>query len=219
MTAAIVAAAGIGQRASDGDRLPKQFRLLAGRPLIAWSLDVLRSTCDPVVVAVPADHLDDARNLLDDGIVITAGGATRQESIMRALDEVAADRVVIHDAARPFVTKELVSSVISALDDADGAIAAIPVGDTIKSVADGRILETVDRARLWAAQTPQAFVTAVLRDAHEAAQRDDFRATDDAQLVEWHGCRVAIVEGAATNMKITTTVDFEIAQALAERLR
>ena len=219
MTAAILAAAGSGTRVGTPDTSPKQFRSLAGRPLIAWSLDVLRAVCDPVVVAVPPDRIDDARSLLEDGVVITAGGESRQESVMRALDEIASDRVVIHDAARPFVTKELVLAVIDALDDADGAIAAVPLQDTIKVVDDARIVETLDRARLWAAQTPQAFTTDVLRNAHETARRENYHVTDDAQLVEWQGGRVAIVEGFPTNMKITTEADFEIAEALALRSR
>ncbi|MDQ4065174.1 MAG: 2-C-methyl-D-erythritol 4-phosphate cytidylyltransferase [Actinomycetota bacterium] len=217
MTAAILAAAGAGERAASADPLPKQFRLLAGRPLISWSLDVLRSVCDPVVVAVPADHIDDARSLLDDGVVITAGGATRQESVMRALDEITSEQVIVHDAARPFVTKELVTAVIDALDDVDGAIAVVPVQDTVKRVEQGRIVETLDRDGLCAAQTPQAFKTAVLREAHEAARRAGYHATDDAQLIEWRGGRVAVVEGSPLNIKITAASDFDIAEALARR--
>lgn len=217
MTAAIVAAAGAGARAAGADPLPKQFRLLAGRPLIAWSLDVLRVVCDPVVVAVPPERIEESRALLDEGVVITAGGATRQESVMRALDEITAERVVVHDAARPFVTKELVGAVIDALDQADAAIAAIPVGDTIKRVEERHIVATLDRSELWAAQTPQAFTTSVLREAHEAARSAAYHATDDAQLVEWHGGKVALVEGSAANMKITTATDMEIAEALARR--
>lgn len=212
--AAIVAAAGAGERAGSGD-LPKQFRPLAGKPLLAWSVDVLRDACDEIVVVAPRAHLEIAGEICGDGVAIVAGGPTRQVSVANGLSSVHADKVLVHDAARPFVTKQLVAAVLDALDGADAAICALPISDTLKQVADARVARTVDRAALWAAQTPQAFVTEVLRHAHERAALDKIDLTDDAALIERAGGSVAIVEGDVRNIKITTAADLDLAASIA----
>jgi 2-C-methyl-D-erythritol 4-phosphate cytidylyltransferase len=150
---------------------------------------------------------------------VVGGGPTRQESVANGLAHVAADVVVIHDAARPLVTPGLVERVVAALEGADGAITASRVGETVKEVDAGFVTSTVDRSALWLAQTPQAFRTKVLSEAHERAAADDFRSTDDAQLIEHYGGRVAIVESTAANLKITHADDFLVAEALLNQRR
>jgi 2-C-methyl-D-erythritol 4-phosphate cytidylyltransferase len=173
---------------------------------------VLASTCDRVVFAVPPDVVSAVSALSDPPRV--AGGTARSESVRNALAAVPdADVVVIHDAARPFVTENLVRRCIAAVEaGADGAIAAAPVTDTIKEAdADGRVVRTLDRSALWSIQTPQAFRADVLRRALDG---DIATATDDASLVEALGGDVRIVESTARNFKITWPEDLERAEAL-----
>jgi len=195
----IVPAAGAGERL--GADVPKAFAVLGGRPMVEWSLDVLREVCDRVVVAVPADRLDPPD--------FVAGGTTRSESVRNALDAAPeASVVVVHDAARPLVTVELVRRCLDALEGFDGVIAAVPVTDTVKVVEEGQVIRTPDRGRLWAAQTPQVFRADVLRGA------SGNEATDDAALVEAIGGRVRVVEGTPENIKVTTALDVRIAEML-----
>ena len=133
----------------------------------------------------------------------------------RGLELVSAPTVVVHDAARPFLTTSLVKRVLEALERFDGVVAAEPVEETLKRVADDRVVDTVDRAHVWRAQTPQAFLTEVLRASHARAARDGLAATDDAQLVERAGGRVGIVRGDRRNIKLTYEEDFKLAEAIA----
>jgi 2-C-methyl-D-erythritol 4-phosphate cytidylyltransferase len=195
----IIPAAGAGERL--GADVPKAFAVLGGRPMVEWSLDVLRDVCDRVVVAVPPDRAEPPD--------FVAGGATRSESVRNALAAAAeASVVVVHDAARPLVTVALVRRCIDALAGVDGVIAAIPVNDTVKEVEDEHVLRTPDRRRLWAAQTPQVFRADVLRRAAGA------EGTDDASLVEAIGGRVRVVQGAPENFKVTTPLDVRVAEML-----
>jgi 2-C-methyl-D-erythritol 4-phosphate cytidylyltransferase len=195
----IVPAAGAGERL--GADVPKAFAVLGGRPMVEWSLDVLREVCDRVVVAVPADRVE-----LPDFV---AGGKTRSASVMNALEAAPeASVVVVHDAARPLVTVDLVQRCLDALEGYDGVVAALPVTDTVKEVEAGEVIRTPDRGRLWAAQTPQVFRADVLRRANGA------EATDDASLVEAIGGRVRVVEGTPENFKVTTALDARIAETL-----
>jgi 2-C-methyl-D-erythritol 4-phosphate cytidylyltransferase len=208
-TVGILAGAGAGDRL--GADQPKAFIRCAGRELWRWSADVLVATCDRVVFAVPPAWMEDE----DPGIERVAGGASRSESVRNALAVVPdADVVVIHDAARPFATEELVRRCIAAVEDgADGAVAAAPVTDTIKEADEsGRVVRTLDRDRLWSIQTPQAFRAHVLRQALETERVAD--ATDDASLVEALGGEVRIVESTAANFKVTWPDDLERAEAL-----
>ncbi len=195
----IIPAAGAGERL--GADVPKAFAVLGGRPIVELSLDVLRDVCDRVVVAVPPDRAEPPD--------FVAGGATRSESVRNALAAAAeASVVVVHDAARPLVTVDLVRRCIDALAGVDGVIAAIPVNDTVKEVEDEHVLRTPDRRRLWAAQTPQVFRADVLRRAAGA------EGTDDASLVEAIGGRVRVVQGAPENFKVTTPLDVRVAEML-----
>ena len=212
--AAIIAAGGRGERAAGG--VPKQFRLLAGRPFLSWSIDALRTAgCDPIVVVVPSEHLGAiAGELGEADVILTAGGESRQASVASGLDEVASSAVVIHDGARPLLTPADVERVLEPLDRHDGAITGMPMDETLKRAEEGRVIETVDRAGLWRVQTPQAFRTSVLRSAHESALRDGFEGTDDAALVERAGGSVVLVTGSRLNLKVTYPEDFALAEAL-----
>jgi 2-C-methyl-D-erythritol 4-phosphate cytidylyltransferase / 2-C-methyl-D-erythritol 2,4-cyclodiphosphate synthase len=177
--------------------------------------------CDPVIVVVPPEHVALARSLCT-GLartVVTAGGATRRASVTAGLELVATENVVVHDAARPFLQPRWVELVSSALEDADGAIVAVPVDDTLKRVAGGRVVATVDRTDLWTAQTPQAFRVDALRAAHRAAVDEGLEATDDAQLVETYGGRVVVIEGERTNLKLTYPEDFALAESIMRSTR
>jgi 2-C-methyl-D-erythritol 4-phosphate cytidylyltransferase len=199
----IVPAAGRGERLGAGG--PKAFVVCAGRPLIEWSLDVLREVCDRVVVAVPEGMP------YPDSVT---GGPVRSDSVRRAVEAAPeADVYVVHDAARPFVTRDLVERCIADVRGGwDGAIAAARMTDTVKEAAeDGRVRRTLDRSSLWAVQTPQVFMAAVLRSALEQPLED---ATDDAMLVEQAGGAVRVVAAPATNFKITTPEDLERAAGL-----
>jgi 2-C-methyl-D-erythritol 4-phosphate cytidylyltransferase len=198
----IVPAAGRGERL--GSDVPKAFAACAGRPLIEWSLDVLRSVCDRVVVAVPPGMR------YPDSV---EGGPVRSDSVRRALAAAPeASVVVVHDAARPLVTRELVERCIAGLDGYDAAIAAARVTDTIKEVDDdGLVRRTLDRSTLWAVQTPQVFDAAVLRRALDRPLEELATATDDAALVEG---RVRVVEAPPENFKVTTAADLERAASL-----
>ena len=196
---AVVVAAGSGTRFGG----PKQFAELEGRRVVDWALVASRSVADGVVLVVPRDHLDDEAPAAD---VVVAGGATRSESVRAGLAAVpaGADVVVVHDAARPFAAPALFEAVVACVRaGADGAVPGVAIADTVKRVAGGRVVGTLDRAELVAVQTPQAFAADILRRAHAAGGE----ATDDAALVEAAGGRVMVVPGDPANTKITLRTD------------
>ncbi len=214
MAVALLVAAGSGERLGAGR--PKAFVVLAGRPMLEWSLDALRAAgVSEIVVALPPGA--DA----PEGCIGVTGGATRSGSVRAALAAAPPDHhVVVHDAARPLVTAEHFRAALAALSDADGAIAAAPVNDTIKEAAHDRLVTaTLDRSRLWAIQTPQAFRRAVLERALDVGDDVLAAATDDAWLVERAGGTVRVVESSPANLKVTTPHDLLIAEhLLADRL-
>jgi 2-C-methyl-D-erythritol 4-phosphate cytidylyltransferase len=207
---AIVVAGGTGSRFG----APKQFADLGGRPLVAWSLESARQACDGVVLVVPAVVPPGPW----DADVVVTGGATRSESVRAGLAAVPgeADIVAVHDAARPLTRPALWAAVLDAVAaGADGAIPASPVIDTVKEVGPDGHLVTLDRSRLVAVQTPQAFRADLLRRAHRAGKD----ATDDAALVEAAGGHVVLVEGPPDNVKVTSPIDLILAAALASVVR
>jgi len=219
---AIIVAAGSGIRL--GRQTPKAFVRVAGRTLLGYSLGVMRQVDEiaEAVIAVPAGmeraaRAEAAAAGLEIPIKITAGGAERQDSvrIALALTSAEAEIVVVHDAARPFATRMIFRDSIEAAARVGASIAALPVADTLKRVDGGSIIATLPRAGLWQAQTPQCFRREVLVAAHERAARERIGATDDAELVERLGLRVAVVDGSASNLKITTPDDLKLAEALA----
>ena len=218
--AAVVVAAGRGVRA--GGNLPKQYRELAGEPVIRSSLALF--AWHGQIAAVQAVIHPDDRSSYDTaakGLRLLApvpGGATRQASVRAGLEALSGrppDIVLVHDAARPFCSAELVSRAIVACGETGAAIPALEVTDTIKRVdSGGHVAGTVDRAHLRAVQTPQAFKFSALLEAHHRAAkegRDDF--TDDAALAEWAGIQVATFPGESGNVKLTTDEDFAKAEA------
>ena len=213
--AAIVVAGGRGLRA--GGPTAKQYRAVGGEPVIRLSLALFAQ--HPAVRWVqPVIHADDSAQFAaaTGGLTILApvpGGASRQASVragLEALSEQRPDVVLIHDAARPFASPELVARTIAAARETGAAVPALPVADTVKSVdAAGCITATLDRASMRAVQTPQAFTFDRILDAHRraaAAGRDEF--PDDAALAEWAGMTVSTVEGEQGNVKLTTAEDF-----------
>ena len=223
---AIIVAAGSGTRL--GSALPKAFVPLGGRTILSYSLQTLASVTAVVelVLAVPAGMERAARKEINVAglelpVKITAGGRERQESVRIALALTSAESelVVVHDAARPFATAELFQRCLKRAERTGAAIAGIPVSDTLKRVDQSeRISATLERAGLWQAQTPQAFVRELLIEAHERALQNQLVATDDADLVERIGHEVEVVEGSPVNLKITTADDLTLAKALATGL-
>jgi 2-C-methyl-D-erythritol 4-phosphate cytidylyltransferase len=218
-TAAILAAGGTGSRArGTRDELPKQLRRLGDRTVLEWSLAALSGAeCAPVILVVPTTLIEEISSIVSGHaeIEVVAGGETRQMSVANGLERVSTDTVVVHDAARPFATSQLVRRVTGALGSADGAIAALPLDETVKEVDGEVIVKTLDRRNLWRAQTPQTFRTSVLRQAHDRALSEGFEATDDAQLVERCGGKIIVVEGERLNLKLTHPDDLETAFAIA----
>jgi 2-C-methyl-D-erythritol 4-phosphate cytidylyltransferase len=226
---ALILAAGRGERL--GARVPKGRVPLGGRPLVMWSIDVLRQLpeVERLVVALPFESTGATHTWAfnwrppSPEIVAVAGGATRSESVRLALAAAGpGDPVLVHDAARPLVTVELARHTLAALEggggaDLDAAIAAAPVTDTIKRAADHVVTETLDRSDLWAVQTPQVFRRAALERALDVPSALLAQATDDAWLVERCGGRVAIVPSSGANLKVTTEVDLELAELLLAR--
>jgi 2-C-methyl-D-erythritol 4-phosphate cytidylyltransferase len=222
VTYAIVPAGGLGTRM--GSRRPKQYLRVGRLPILIATLKALVRAPEVagIVVAVPEAHVAATRRLLARLRVprildVVAGGADRQESVWRALQRIpeGAERVVVHDAVRPFIDAALVARVLAAAASGGAATCGIPVRETVKRVTDGAIEATIPRQGLWLTQTPQAFTRALLWEAHDKARRDGFAGTDDAVLVERLGVTVAMVHGLAQNLKITTPEDLQTARAWA----
>lgn len=217
--AAVIVAAGSGARV--GGDTPKQWRDLAGRPVIRWSVEALLAAgAEAVVLALrPGDEVLAEAALADLPRWSTVrGGALRADSVRAGLAALAGsgvEAVLVHDAARPFVASGHVAALLAALADADGAIPALPVSDTLKHEGKpGRVGGTTPRAALWRAQTPQAFRLDALAAAY-AALPPDLEPTDDAQVIERAGGAVALVQGDPRLMKLTYAEDFPMAEALA----
>jgi 2-C-methyl-D-erythritol 4-phosphate cytidylyltransferase len=208
----IVVAGGAGRRFG---RL-KQFSELGGRPVLAWAVEACRTRSAGVVLVLPDAPATEAPDRHGADAVV-AGGATRADSVRSGLAAVPDDAavIVVHDAARPLASSALFDAVLAAVTDggADGAVPGVPPSDTIKAVDEsGRVTDTLDRTRLVAVQTPQAFRAALLRRAH--AEAPAAAATDDAMLVEAVGGVVQVVPGDPGNLKITDPDDLDLAERL-----
>jgi 2-C-methyl-D-erythritol 4-phosphate cytidylyltransferase len=218
----VIVAAGSGTRTGSNEL--KQFRWVAGKPMLLHSIQAFhrRSDVALVVAVLPRSVVGDPPPWIFqcdvDRLLISVGGRERGESVWNGLEDLEEEIqvVVIHDAARPLVTDATIDAVIREARRGRGAVAALPVVDTLKEVADdGGIMRTIDRARLWRAQTPQAFPREMIERAHVQARRDNVSATDDAALCERLGLPVVVVRGSERAMKITEESDFTRAESLA----
>jgi len=214
---ALIVAAGSGTRL--GGDVPKQYLPLAGRAVLRHSVETFlrHPAISGVRVVISAEH----RALYDSAVAGLAilppvpGGASRQDSVrngLKSLADLRPDRVLIHDAARPFLTGDIIDRTLAALDEAPGAVVAVPVTDTLKRGHDGRVAGTVDRSALWRAQTPQGFRYADIVAAHRQAKGSAM--TDDAAVAEAAGLPVKLVMGADDNFKITTAEDLRRAERM-----
>jgi len=208
--AAIIAAGGSGKRMGR----PKQFLPLLGRAVVEWSLEVFKKikSIEQIILTVSGDDLERAKNL---GVLVVEGGAERQDSVANGLKFVSpdCDLVLIHDGARPLITPDIVEKAMAEAREHGAVVVGVPVADTIKQVESGDWLveKTVDRGKLWQAQTPQVFKHEIITQAYKKARQ---KATDDAQLVEDFGKKVKMVMGSYQNIKITTPEDLIIAEAI-----
>jgi 2-C-methyl-D-erythritol 4-phosphate cytidylyltransferase len=218
----VIVAAGTGSR-TDSPEL-KQFRWVAGKPMLLHAVHAFQRRPDValVVCVLPRSHAGDPPPWLFqadlDRLLVSTGGRDRGESVWNGLEDLPEDVAVavIHDAARPLVTDQTIDAVISEARRGRGAVAALPVVDTLKEAgADGMVIRTVDRAGLWRAQTPQAFPRAMIEHAYVQARRDGVTATDDAALCERLGLPVVVVRGSERALKITEEADFARAEQLA----
>ncbi|HOJ13570.1 MAG TPA: 2-C-methyl-D-erythritol 4-phosphate cytidylyltransferase [Deltaproteobacteria bacterium] len=199
----------------------KQFLDLGGIPVLRRSAECFERClpCDRIVVAVPPEDVERASGILQGmavELIVTPGGATRRESVYNALRHCRpGGTVVVHDGVRPLVAPELARRVVSGLEGCHGCIPALPLTDTVKEAREGFVARTVPRAGLVCVQTPQAFVTDALVEAHQKAHRHKKAAyTDDSSLLEEAGMRVRIVDGDPLNIKITYPADLALAEAI-----
>ncbi|GFN23132.1 MAG: 2-C-methyl-D-erythritol 4-phosphate cytidylyltransferase [Thermoanaerobacteraceae bacterium] len=220
---ALVAAAGQGRRMGAGRN--KVLLNLRGRPVLTYSLDVLESSplVHAVIVITRREDMDQCREILGSRyskvVGLVEGGEERQDSVYRGLKALPEETelVAVHDAARPLMDEGLLARVVAAAREWGGAVAAVPVRDTIKrDDGQGLVGETLVRQNLWAAQTPQVFRRAWLEEAYRRGRAEGWRVTDDASLVEKCGYPVKLVKGDYRNLKITTPYDLLLAAALLE---
>jgi 2-C-methyl-D-erythritol 4-phosphate cytidylyltransferase len=223
---ALIPCAGTGSRS--GAAMPKQYRTVAGRDLLHYTLaafDACSEFAQTLVVIAPDDQHFDARRFAGLRFAVRrCGGASRQASVLNGLNALAefgaadGDWVLVHDAARPGITPVLIRSLIGALkDDPVGGIIALPVADTLKRVDAGsgeHIARTESRNGLWQAQTPQMFRVGMLREAILRAQQDGHDLTDEASAIEWLGHAPRLVQGSLRNFKVTYPEDFDLADAI-----
>jgi 2-C-methyl-D-erythritol 4-phosphate cytidylyltransferase len=214
----VIAAAGQGKRM--GGSVKKQFIELDGKVVLLHTLALFTELDDvtEIVVVTGEEDVPRMKRLLGDypDIKVVAGGMERQDSVRMGLNELrSSDYVLIHDGARPFVSRGALLRLIKTLKKSGAAVLAVPVKDTIKQVSDqGTIIGTPPRKSLWAIQTPQAFPLSLILEAHERANKEGFVGTDDASLVERLGQEVRIVEGEYTNIKLTTQDDLLVGEAI-----
>ncbi|MBQ3715627.1 MAG: 2-C-methyl-D-erythritol 4-phosphate cytidylyltransferase [Fibrobacter sp.] len=213
--AAVLPAGGLGKRM--GGNIPKQLMVLGGKPVYRYSLETFLEMDEiaEVVMAVPADWKDHfEKEFSHPKLKIVVGGAERWQSVENGVNALTsnAEYVLVHDVARPFVSKEIILDVCETLISKGSCLVAKPAVDTIKIAKDGRVETTIDRNTVWMAQTPQAASIALLKKLYGriAAEPLNFTPTDEASILEYFGERVYIVKGNTANDKLTTPEDFEI---------
>lgn len=224
---AIIAAAGCGRRMGGNY---KQFLLLDDKPLVIYSLEVMEKSplITEIILVIPLEKQEYCeqeilyRSCLSKLKCMVAGGPYRQDSVYNGLQAVESgkkeDIVIVHDGVRPFLTERMIERTVGAARKYGATTVAVPVRETIKEADDrGIVVRTLDRTALWTIQTPQAFHYSLLRDAHDKARSEGYRATDDAVLVERMGIRPVLVMGSYDNIKITDHEDLALAEAILRR--
>ena len=213
---AIITAAGSGRRFGEA----KQFKKLHGKPLYEYSLDIFIKSrlFNEVILVIPNNNQEklqgEIKRKYGSQVNLVIGGPERQDSVKNAIQNSnpKVDLVVIHDAARPFITKTLIEKCISACETSDGAIIAMQPHDTIKFSKDNIVEKTIDRSNIWMAQTPQAFNKQKILEAYSSREFDDLIITDESSLMEKLGYKIMIVPGTGKNFKITTLDDWKRAE-------
>ena len=214
---AIITAAGSGRRFGEA----KQFKKLHGKPLYQYSLDTFIKSrlFDEIILVIPNSKQEkvqkEIKRKYSSQVSLVSGGPDRQDSVKNAIQNSNPniDLVVIHDAARPFITTTLIEKCISACETSDGAIIAMQPNDTIKFSKDNIVEKTIDRSNIWMAQTPQAFNKRKILEAYSSIDFEDLIVTDESSLMEKLGYKIMIVPGTGKNFKITTFDDWERAEA------
>ena len=225
-TIVLIPSAGSGSRM--GAKAKKPYLSLGNKPILAHTLLAFEqcSLINEVVLIVAEDEIDYCKTSIVEPFKIRkvnkiiAGGPKRQDSVWEGLKDLNDDceLVMIHDGVRPFVSQEILKKSVHETANSGATVVAVPVKDTIKIVSKkAEVLETIDRSRIWAVQTPQTFARDVLKRAYEKAYKDRFYGTDDASLVERLGVKVKIIPGSYDNMKITTPGDLTLGEAILER--
>ncbi len=217
---AVIVAAGSSERMGGTD---KMFAVLDGKPVLAWVIEVFQACdrIDDIVIVMKQQNLEEGKGLVAEGgwskvKDVCEGGKRRQDSVLNGLDCLGeCDWVVIHDGARPLVTAELIDNGLDAAEETGAAIAAVPVNDTIKMVADDLTIQgTPPRQSLWTAQTPQVFRYDIITNAYRKLK---YQVTDDARAVELMGGSVKIYQGSIDNIKLTTPEDLAVAEILFKK--
>jgi len=222
----LIPAAGIGRRM--GRAVAKQFLLLGDKPLLAHTLLVFQRAAEVdeiIPILAPEDMESCLRDIIEPFHIskvktLVAGGKERQDSVLHGLQKIEKDSsiVLVHDGVRPFVTLDMIREVVEHARKGESVAVGVPVKDTVKEVDEkGFVLRTLERSRLWAIQTPQAFPVKVLRHAYEETDRHNDRCTDDAMLVEQAGGKVRVIMGSYDNIKITTPEDLTLAEEILRR--
>ena len=214
---AIITAAGSGRRFGEA----KQFKKLHGKPLYQYSLDIFIKSrlFDEIILVIPKSHQEkvqkEIKKKYTSQVNVVIGGVDRQDSVKNAIQNSNPniDLVVIHDAARPFITTTLIEKCVYACETSDGAIIAMQSHDTIKFSKGDIVEKTIDRSNIWMAQTPQAFNKHKILEAYSSTDFDDLIVTDESSLMEKLGYKIMIVPGSGKNFKITTFDDWERAEA------
>ena len=215
----VIPAAGSGKRFGEN----KQLKILGDRPLVFHTLRpfIDSELINEIVVVAPKNDVQQLSRELKSmisvkSVMVVAGGNTRQKSVFNGLKAASdsSELICVHDAVRPFVTKELIEKAVNACSEHDGVIVAQSSTDTIKKVMDDQIMETLPRETIWRAQTPQVFSKSALQEALKMAEDENIQETDEASLLERIGYQVGFVEGSSLNIKITTEEDWVFAEAI-----
>jgi 2-C-methyl-D-erythritol 4-phosphate cytidylyltransferase len=219
----IIPAAGSGKRMGAG--MNKLFLKIDDQTIIEMTIAIFGKDerCSEIILPINPDEREMFESLscikeFEEKLTFVQGGAERQESVFNGIKAIHDKKstVLVHDGARPFVTKNIISALLENSEGSGGVICAVPVKDTVKKVEQEKVTETIDRSTLWAVQTPQAFTLEVLEEAHIAAEEKGFFGTDDASLLEWQGKTVKVVMGDYFNIKVTTKEDLIFAEAILQ---